>query len=197
MENNKTPSDVMLCNEHNSVSNYYDAWTILSLEMIENWPFYCNFEKQADAQLDTIYRNALRALRNIGPFRSRVSLFPDHENKRLVLTKRTWGAIFLDRQIVVSFSHDTRLDNSPYTNLTDWTEIGHTPPFKDEKHFWEDWEHMKNTLVKWSVDEWRTFFKERIKNRATKLEGKAKKLREKASELDTSVSDIRTSLAIL
>jgi hypothetical protein len=92
-----------------------------------------------------MYRNALRALLLLDTFfTSAICLRVDTEGKTLSFAKRDWGQISLGDRLLVTFSHDTREKNRPFSCLSEWPETGDAVP------------------LYWTAERWYEFFKGRV-----------------------------------
>lgn len=119
-------------------------------EEMWSWPIYAHrgVRKQPT---DLVYKNALRALTELGPFNSEFCIEVDLPNQILRFADRCWGAIWLNEEVIVHFSHDTRYDNSPFRSLIEWPEMDNDKVVKG-----------------WTSDQWKIFFVHRIKNDSLK-----------------------------
>lgn len=116
------------------------SWPMRQTNDIEN-----EFSTGWQEVIEMTYKNALRALVKLSSFDSEFCIQVDLEKQILFPAHRCWCLIFLNQEVVVSFSHDTRYDNAPFRSVFDWPEIN-------------DWQD----LASWDVDQWKTFFVERI-----------------------------------
>jgi hypothetical protein len=172
MGNKQKPSSVVILSpSHSFVTGPY---TVLIPEMLQ-WPIV-NCEGVVVHSIDTgIYRKALEALTHITPFETMISIGVDQANKRLILVRRTWGEIFINREHVLKFSHDSRVDNRPYCSLAEWPELDSGKPYVTEKEWKVEKMAILEKLAGWSVEEWKHFFYSKIKDKVKELNSKADK----------------------
>lgn len=102
-----------------------------------------------DDSLSKSYRLILRSLLNLEGFISIISLFIDHDQKRLLtLHGNDCGAIFYEDRIVANFSSRREGDNALKTIL-DWPQA---------------FDH--GVVTEWGITEWEKFFQNSIKKAA-------------------------------
>jgi hypothetical protein len=153
---------VYLMADHHDLGNRKEG--ILLTEEMFQWPY--KFQTRPDGNLPKILVNALTALLGLKSFDSEICVYVNLEEKWLGPTHRCWGRIYLDKTLVVCFSHDTRKENSPFYTLIEWPEL-------DES---ED-ENVKA----WTSDQWRQLFISRIRKNARISLKKAKIIADKAA----------------
>lgn len=179
MENKTKPSKLYLVPSHHGLNNPDKSlYTLFEEEMLK-WPIYLHDNDDPHlyegGKITHIYRQVLDALCNIGPFDAVISLGVNKEKERIFFIKRTWGKILLNDEPVDVFSHDSRYANAAFRSLLEWPEL---PKKQDENAI--------EILFTWTIEDWISFFRQRIKNRALFLKKKAETQRTEAKELEES-----------
>jgi hypothetical protein len=208
MKNNQELSKVILAPNHNFLENHHmfcfeDEMVVLETShtayfepQMLDWPImFLDNRIQIDEEEGQIYRHALEALTQISPFKSIFSLKADLDNKGLILTKRTWGHIFLNDVSILSFSHDSRKDNSPFVSIFDWVEMGQNTPYKNYDEFIKENDLIVKTLYGWSIDDWVEFFKNKIKDRAIFFNRVAQQKKDHILSLESQAKEIFSNLS--
>lgn len=187
MENKKKPSILRLFQDHGD--DFKGEGVLFTPEMLK-WPFFggADGEKEiVEYEYVNIHRKALEALTMISPFNASISMGVDLERKRLFLAYRTWGAIYLNGESVLSFSHDTREQNKPFRSLYEWTELD----TKENKYLGQ----IEEIISLWTVEQWSDFFRKRILKKVNDLKIKAQAKRDDASSLEERADVLLSALA--
>lgn len=147
-------------------NDYFGKRTAMVVELTEeilSWPMRTTdriddfFPENWQFILENTYKNALKALMSLGQFDSEFCLRVNMTKKILYKAYRCWGRLLLNNEEIVIFSHDTRFKNNFFESLFEWPET----------------ERPEN-VGKWSEQQWKTFFIERIIKTATDDLSKAK-----------------------
>lgn len=159
---------VFLVPSHHALG-HKDERTELTEEML-SWPMRQtnNIENEFPTGwqeiIELTYKKALGALVELTLFDSEFCIQVDLEKQILFPASRCWCSIFLNQEVVASFSHN-QCDNAPFQSVFDWPEIN-------------DWKE----IVSWNVDQWKTFFVERINNSNLEYLESKRTIAKKASE---------------
>lgn len=155
---NKEKSKLVLVPTHND----FDKDGVLYRDEMLSWPMVNAKLQRIDLGLEKVYKDALTGLTQIHPFSAKVSLGVTFSSKHFTFPYRTWGVIYLNEKKVISFSHDTRVDNCPHKTILDWTEMMNFP--SEENYEGEEKEREK--VKKWSsASNWVLFYREQILKR--------------------------------
>ncbi len=140
-------SKVFLIPDHHDFGNV-EKRIELTEEMF-TWPIYSDLESNETFKLESIYRNVMKAFSNLGVFDCEMSIGVNVEKRYMYSIKRCWGRIYLDNEVVTGFSHYSKEDNHPFYFILEWPE-------KENLEVVEDW----------TVEDWETFFIDRINQTA-------------------------------
>jgi hypothetical protein len=137
-------------------------------------------------------RAALQALMDMPGFNAAVSFCAKDVGGvlHLMLPHREWGEITLGTpdNVVVGFSHDTRVYNAPFYRLLQWLEEDYPGGELSEEDF-------AQFAKKWSsVEQWTLFFEARICRNIMSMSNEAQDLQRKASDIVTKITAIETAL---
>lgn len=119
-------------------------------EEMFRWPIYFE-DGKIHQNWEEVYKKALKALLELGLFDSTFSMKVYMNKKVLAPANSCWGEILLNNNFVVGFRHDTKGQNHLFETVFDWPEL------EDPRRLYE-----------WSIEEWRTFFINRIKDETQK-----------------------------
>ncbi len=135
----------------------------------------------------------LRALVDLQGIDAVVSLYVDWgpNGEHLKGEGRLWGKLSLTETGVeiLRFSHDTRYDNHPFQTLYQWLE--------DEWPADMSWEHpdYSRECEKWyNTDKWKSFFRQRLERKVSRMLSEAEHLRELSNELCSQVAHVQALL---
>jgi hypothetical protein len=150
--------------------SFYVGMTRATEEMLDYnlWPIFDSSDKPASLEYVKTYKDAFNAMLSLSKFSFVVSMEINVDAKKMILPKRVWGRVCLgDFEIcVLQFSHDTRVGNLAFRSLLDWPEKTNIPSLKTYEGV--DVEFQK--IINWSsVENWETFFRERISKVANNL----------------------------
>ena len=121
--------------------------TVLTLEHLDGPLFGQNGHQVTEELWNRLYRNCLRALLNLDPFTSIVSIKARRDPDGLELARRDWAHIYYLGRAVAEFTHHTTGLHDGYKALLEWAELA------------DD-----SVMFEWSTEQWREFFLERISN---------------------------------
>ncbi len=152
-----------------------DKWTVLEQAMLSRPVCYLSQDYNTPAV--PVIRAALRALLDLPGFDAAVSynVIERDQKPHIALPHRVWGEISLGspENVVLSFSHDSRFENRPFSSQLHWLEEMPLYELSDEdyKAFCQQWS---------STERWLTFFQMRIQRQIDMMHAKAETLRHEA-----------------
>lgn len=187
MENSKKPSVFFVQSHH----HFADIGTPFTADML-SWRFYRSEDDEVtDESTISAYRNAFSGFDAIPNFVIKISIRVDVEKKRFYFAKRTWGDIYLNDEVVLSFSHSRKDGHYAFYSLFDWPE-SKIKGGGDKI----TWEHIPDeTIYTWNVATWTLFFKTRIIWQSEMLDAKAINKRKDAGEFEKASKAILDALS--
>ena len=128
---------------------------VLDIEGRDGWLIHDQQGKPFSMRVQNVYKDALIALTLLSPFSCKISMKLNQEKEHLFLSRLAWGGIYLDDELITTFSHDARIGkNTPFVSLLEW------PVSRIYDLGGENKEADLKEMLAWSsVENWVNFFK--------------------------------------